>query len=167
LATPIGKSDKKSTFVRKIIVMAHKAIDIAKTLISFANPEYGDFFSNLKIQKLLYYAQGLSLALHQKPLFDEKIVAWQYGPVVEEVYHEFKQYNGAIPPFEDYKSDFLTKEEIELLKEVYDVFGQFSATKLVEMTHSETPWRTTAIRKEISHPKLRRHFLTLVQDEQT
>ena len=33
--------------------MAHKAIDIAKTLTTFVNAEYGDFLSNLKIQKLL------------------------------------------------------------------------------------------------------------------
>ncbi len=147
--------------------MLHKALDIAKTFTTFVNPDYGDFLSNLKIQKLLYYAQGFSLALNHTPLFEEKIVAWQYGPVVEEVYQELKSYSGSIPQFEGLDDSYLTDGEIELLKEVYDVYGQFSATKLVEMTHNETPWKTTAIRKEINHQKLRRHFLTLVQDEQT
>ena len=148
--------------------MAHKAIDIAKTFITFVNPEYGDFLSNLKIQKLLYYAQGLNLALHNEPLFDEKIIAWQYGPVVEEVYYEFKKFsNGGIPPFEAHSNDILSDSEIDVLREVYDVFGQFSATKLVEMTHSETPWQTTKIRNEITKPKLKQYFLTLIKDEQT
>jgi uncharacterized phage-associated protein len=143
--------------------MAYKAIDIAKTFLTFVNPEYGDFLSNLKIQKLLYYAQGFSLALHQKPLFEEKIIAWQYGPVVEEVYQELREFsNGAIPQPENYSIDFLNEDEIDLLKEVYDVYGQFSATKLVEMTHDEAPWKTTAIRKEINHQKLKKHFLTLI-----
>ena len=147
--------------------MPHKAIDIAKTFLTFVNPEYGDFLSNLKLQKLLYYAQGLNLALHHKALFEERIVAWQYGPVVEEVYHEFKGFShGAIPQDESYNNEFLSDEEFDLLKEVYDVFGQFSATKLVEMTHNEMPWKTTSIRHEITHQKLKRHFLTLVQDEQ-
>lgn len=148
-------------------IMVHKALDIAKTFTTFVNPEYGDFLSNLKIQKLLYYAQGFSLALHHAPLFEEKIVAWQYGPVVEEVYQELKDYNGSIPQFDDQYYSHLSESEIELLKEVYDVYGQFSATKLVEMAHNETPWKTTPIRKEISYQKLKRHFLTLVQDEQT
>ena len=147
--------------------MAHKALDIAKTFTTFVHPEYGDFLSNLKIQKLLYYAQGFSLVLHNTPLFEEKIVAWQYGPVVEEVYQELKGYNGSIPPFDEQDNSYLTDGEMELLKEVYDVYGQFSATKLVEMTHDEMPWKTTAIRKEISHQKLNRHFLTLLQDEPT
>jgi uncharacterized phage-associated protein len=148
-------------------IMAHKALEIAKTLTTFVHPEYGDFLSNLKIQKLLYYAQGFNLALNGVPLFEEKIVAWQYGPVVEEVYQELKNYNGLIPQFDDQDDSYLTEIEIELLKEVYDVYGQFSATKLVEMTHNEMPWKTTAIRAEISHKKLKQHFLTLVQDEQT
>ena len=146
--------------------MAHSALNIAKTFLTFANSEYGDFLSNLKIQKLLYYAQGLHLALYHKPLFEEKIIAWQYGPVVEEVYRELKSYQGAIPPFEDFNNDYLSSEELDLIKDVYDVFGQFSATKLVEMTHNESPWKNTVVRKEINHSKLKRHFLTLVQNEQ-
>lgn len=147
--------------------MAHKALDIAKSFTTFVNPDYGDYLSNLKIQKLLYYAQGLSLALYHKPLFEEKIIAWQYGPVVEEVYQEFKQYgNGVIPQQGDFNNDFLTEEEYELLKEVYDVFGQFSATKLVQMTHDESPWKSTQIKKEINHSKLQKYFLTLVPNEQ-
>jgi uncharacterized phage-associated protein len=146
--------------------MAHKAIDIAQTFLTFSNPEYGDFLSNLKIQKLLYYVQGLHLALYDKPLFDEPIVAWQYGPVVESVYQAFKKHNGAIPIPENINNNYLTEEELDLVKEVYDVFGQFSATKLVEMTHSESPWRSTSIRSEISHEKLLQHFSTLVTHEQ-
>ena len=94
--------------------------------------------------------------------------AWQYGPVVEEVYYEFKKFsNGGIPPFETHSNDILSDSEIDVLREVYDVFGQFSATKLVEMTHSETPWQTTKIRNEITKPKLKQYFLTLIKDEQT
>ncbi len=151
----------------KIKSMAHKAIDIAKTLTTFVNAEYGDFLSNLKIQKLLYYAQGLSLVLHHKPLFEEKIIAWQYGPVVEEVYHELKTFSNGPITIENHNNDFLSDDELDLLREVYDVFGQFSATKLVEMTHSENPWKTTTIRSEITHPKLEKHFITLVTNEQT
>lgn len=35
----------------------------------------GDFLSNLKLQKLVYYAQGFSLALLNRPLFNEEIEA--------------------------------------------------------------------------------------------
>ena len=51
-----------------------------------------DKITNLKLVKLCYIAQGLSLALLDKPLFSEPIEAWQYGPVVPSVYHEFKHF---------------------------------------------------------------------------
>jgi uncharacterized phage-associated protein len=51
--------------------------------------------SNLKLQKLMYYAQGFSLVLFNKPLFPERIEAWIHGPVIPAVYHKYKGY-GAI-----------------------------------------------------------------------
>lgn len=61
-----------------------KALDVAKYFLFLArNREAGDTISNLKIQKMLYYAQGYSLALFNKPLFDDRIEAWKHGPVVK------------------------------------------------------------------------------------
>ncbi|MEH2444259.1 MAG: type II toxin-antitoxin system antitoxin SocA domain-containing protein [Nostoc sp.] len=37
--------------------------------------------TNMKVQKLLYYAQNLHLAMYDEPLFEEEIQAWRYGPV--------------------------------------------------------------------------------------
>ena len=71
--------------------MSQSVLNIAKYLISKSNPEEGgELMSNMKLQKMLYYCQGLYYAIKKKPLFDEKIFSWQYGPVVKEVYHEYK-----------------------------------------------------------------------------
>ena len=56
------------------------ALDAAKYLLTLDEREEGDVTSNLKLQKLLYYAQGLHLVLHDAPLFGERIEAWQHGP---------------------------------------------------------------------------------------
>ncbi len=144
--------------------MPHSASDIAKSFLKLTNPEVDDYLSNLKLQKLLYYAQGLHLAMYQKALFEEEILAWQYGPVVPEVYREYKDHQGAIPPPKRFSNKYLKKEELELIQEVYKVFGQFSAFKLVEMTHNEPPWNTTKINNVITHQKLKKYFLTLITD---
>lgn len=103
-----------------------------------------DYITHLKLQKLLYYAQGCYLAIKGVPLFDEDILAWTHGPVVDEVYQEYKTYGSEPIIFdEDYNSEEIDKETQGILKEVFDVFGQYSAWKLREMTHSETPWRET------------------------
>lgn len=126
----------------------HTAAQVAKWGLAhnrIATDEEGaEYISNLKLQKLLYYAQGVFLAVTDKPLFDDDIVAWLQGPVVESVYHQYKA-NGAqgIPFDEDFDFSEFTPEENELLTEVYDVFGQYSALKLRNMTHEETPWKET------------------------
>jgi uncharacterized phage-associated protein len=68
------------------------AIDVANYFLSKADPEAGDVISNLKLQKLLYYAQGFHLAIYGERLFIEQIKAWKHGPVVPDIYHHFKKH---------------------------------------------------------------------------
>ncbi len=101
----------------------------------------GEGLSNLKMQKLAYYAQGFYSAINDEPLFDNAIQAWAHGPVVVDLYHQLKQHgSNAIPCPEGFDPETLSEEQRELLDEVFDVFGQFSAWKLRNMTHEEKPW---------------------------
>jgi len=122
--------------------------------------------TNLKLQKLLYYAQGLHLALFDKELFSEEIEAWQHGPVCVDIYHDYKQYGSNIIPCNDCEKDFskiLSKEQIEFLDEIYDVFGQFSAWKLRDMTHEEPTWiNNKDIASVISKDEMKEYFKTRV-----
>jgi len=104
-----------------------------------AESNKGELLSNMKLQKLLYYAQGCFLALKGAPLFGEEILAWEHGPVVQEIYRKYKK-NLFIDSFEDVKID---RDISSVLEEAYEIFGQFSAWKLRDMTHSETPWLKT------------------------
>ncbi len=117
-----------------------------------------DFISNLKLQKLLYYAQGIYLALYDEPLFEEPIDAWQYGPVVETVYQKYKE-NGAdgIKNFE-YPEENFSEEEESTLQFVQNAFGQFSAWKLADMTHEESPWKDTPRNETIPLWKIQNYF---------
>lgn len=116
-----------------------------------------DDISNLKLQKLLYYAQGSYLGLYDKPLFDDAIFAWKHGPVVEGVYHEFKQ-NGSRGIVEFDNAPILDDETENVLKQVYDVFGKYSAWGLREMTHNETPWKSTKLNHVIDIELIKEYF---------
>ncbi|MDF1781944.1 MAG: DUF4065 domain-containing protein [Alcanivoracaceae bacterium] len=100
--------------------------------------------SNLKLQKLLYYAQGFHLAIFENSLFPDHIEAWAHGPVVPNVYHAYKEYGRSAIPAPSPEGVTLCStfgaDQQEFLNEVYEVFGQFSAWKLRNMTHEETPW---------------------------
>jgi len=146
----------------------HSAVTIAQALLYLSKPENGDIISNLKLQKLLYYAQGLHIAVYNKPLFEEPIKAWTYGPVVEEVYHAFKEHGQGAIPTQNTEQAFnkLNQEQQAFLQEVYLTMGQYSAVKLMELTHQEMPWVSTESKQVITHQKLQAFFKTwLVNNE--
>jgi uncharacterized phage-associated protein len=127
------------------------ARDVAEYFISILDLEAQDFLTNLKVQKLLYYAQGLALAYWSARLFPEKIIAWQLGPVVIEVYKDYEKFGGSpLSLSPNFSPDNYDKETKKLLKKVFDEYGKYSAGKLVDMTHNETPWKKTKINSEIS-----------------
>ncbi|GCE65777.1 hypothetical protein OMCYN_01723 [cyanobiont of Ornithocercus magnificus] len=97
--------------------------------------------TNLKLQKLLYLVQGHSLALLDTPIFQSPIAAWLHGPVVKDAYHEYKKYGrNPIPADSNFSNYTLTDEQRDLIKDVLEIYGQFSAWKLRELTHSHQPW---------------------------
>ena len=140
---------------------------VARYLLAMAEEDDGgENLSNLKLQKLLYYSQGAHLALHGEPLFDDAIKAWQHGPVVPSVWHDYKGY-GSSEITEDIDEDFsdFPAEVQETLAEVYDVFGQFSAWKLRNMTHEETPWQAAWAKgsgSTITQDSMREYFTAYV-----
>jgi uncharacterized phage-associated protein len=135
--------------------------DIAQYFLAQRDDDAGDLISNLKLQKLVYYAQGFSLALYDRPLFPERIEAWTHGPVVPGLYYEYKNYGSGALPFPsgcDFSS--FNAQTRELLDEVYATYGQFSAWKLRDMTLSEPPWCDTPVGQEIQHDGLSEYFAT-------
>ncbi len=140
------------------------AYDVANVFYKLCDTDSGDVLTNLKAQKLLYYAQGFSLALFDKPLFSEEISAWEHGPVVVDLYHKLKQFgSGQITIEEDIKEKVFTKEQLDLISEVNKVYGQFSAWKLRDMTHNESPWASTQKGGVISNDKIKAYFKTQLQ----
>lgn len=125
----------------------YKAIDVAKWFIArnqtTVDTMGGEKMTLLKLLKLLYYAEGCSLALENGSLFNEDIVAWEHGPVVQEVYFNYPDaYNLSLDDDDLKAVDAINKNETDrsILEQVFDVFGQYSAWALRNKTHEETPW---------------------------
>lgn len=96
-----------------------------------------EYITPLKLQKLLYYIQGMALRIYGKPAFSNIISAWQYGPVVEEIYQQYKGRNPISTPKTTYNVCDGLKKIIEL---VVSSYGQIEAGTLIDLTHDEDPW---------------------------
>jgi len=82
--------------------MAYSAKAVANAFLVAARQQNVPI-SNMKLQKLLFFAHGIYLATQGAPLIAEHPEAWQYGPVYESVYHEFKSYGSA--PIQSWATD--------------------------------------------------------------
>ncbi|HEU0080276.1 MAG TPA: type II toxin-antitoxin system antitoxin SocA domain-containing protein, partial [Longimicrobiaceae bacterium] len=68
----------------------HSALDVAAWFLNEVDRKSGDSITNLKLQKLVYYAQAWAVTLLGRPLFEEKVEAWAHGPVGDVVYQAYK-----------------------------------------------------------------------------
>jgi uncharacterized phage-associated protein len=141
-----------------------RAQDVADFFLGALDEESGDNLTQLKLQKLLYYAQGIHVAMHDAALFPERILAWDNGPVVRPIWERYTNYdNRPIDPPSDFDFANYPPETQELLSAVYATYGQFSASKLWQMTHEEPPWKQTSKNHEITLPFLRSYFIQVIE----
>lgn len=148
--------------------MSHyKAIDVAAYIIHKANTDHNynaNDLTPLKLQKILYFAQGWYLANYGEPLFDDRICAWEYGPVVDSVYHRYK--NHPVTQIKDDeaigdRSAITDSNAKTLLDEVWDRYKGYNAFELVGRTHVTRPWEVAyndPVNDEIDIEDMRDYF---------
>lgn len=140
--------------------IGYSAHNIANYFLWKAQEENQELLSNMKLQKLLYYAQGLYLAVNEVPLFNEKIEAWVYGPVVPGVYHAYKHSDAnGIPADSAFNPFSIDEETKDFLDDIYDAFGQFSAIRLMEIAHSDKCWKDAGVGNEITLESMKKCLL--------
>ncbi|MDO6739463.1 Panacea domain-containing protein [Wenyingzhuangia sp. 2_MG-2023] len=114
-----------------------KAIDISSFFIQKG-------VSPLKLQKLLYYSQLWFYVKNDKKLFNDKIQAWIYGPVVYDVWSSFKYMKrSSIIPTNRAKDLNLDISILNHLNDVWSAYGHLSGSDLVDLTHDDLPWKNS------------------------
>lgn len=133
----------------------------------------------LKLLKLCYIAQGFSLAILDRPIFDNEIEAWRYGPVIPALYHEFKHFGSekidekSQYSYLDDNFNFISEiptltndEDKKIIQIVWNLYGIYSGGDLVDMTHrSGTPWDLTYIpnaNNVIPHRLIKEYYKILI-----
>ncbi len=133
----------------------YSALDIAQEFVKIAD-ENGEHLSHMKLQKLVYFAHGWHLGLTNKPLLDETIEAWQYGPVIPSLYEEYKKYGSRpiIPNAVMRNQKILPQDVKDLIQKIWNVYGGFTASQLSTLTHEEgSPWDLATAEYAGSLPK--------------
>ena len=100
----------------------------------------GKPISNLKLQKILYFLWIDYYKNSHDYLFDEEFYAWQFGPVIPEVYDEYCTYGG-FSIDRRYEEHELSAEDEKLLPKFLKKYQNQSVGRLVERSHQRgKPW---------------------------
>ena len=150
--------------------MPYESQAIANEFLRIAKGE-GKPLTPMQLLKLVFFAHGWHLALTGKPLIDEPVQAWDYGPVIPSLYHEFKKYgNNAITanatsikhlggskfqihcPNVAFGSTQDTAYVQRLLAKIWEIYGKLTAFQLSNITHEpNSPW----LKARVSPPHMK------------
>ncbi len=116
---------------------------VANELLGLARSENRGL-TPLKLVKLVYLCEGWSLALRDKSIIREDVQAWQYGPVIPELYAKIRQFKATpVTELECAEGD-VSADQKDLIKSVYDAYKHLSGMQLSDLTHQAgTPWSKT------------------------
>lgn len=142
--------------------MIYPAIAIANAFIKKAMIGEIQNLTPMKLQKLMFFAQSWHCKLYAKELFDGAFERWQYGPVIPEIYHEFKSFGSReISRFgtdvwcQERTVDPNDSEVLSFLDKIIQTYGKYDGAELSWMTHQpQTAWSMGEIGTVISKKEL-------------
>ena len=151
--------------------MSYSAASVANAFIDIA-VDNGFYLTNLKLQKLVYFAHGWYLAFTDTPLIDDDVQSWKYGPVIQSLHNDLKHYGlkpitKKIPTDENvvYKS-----EDWDFICSVYRKYSIFSPAQLIAMTHEpDSPWEQFGAGENdfqvISQDEIKKYFKAMMNND--
>ncbi len=121
----------------------YNCFDISKQFLKLALKE-GVGVDTMKLLKLTYIAHGYYLGFFNKPLIQNRIQAWKYGPVIPELYGVIKRFGTSsvdIELMDLYSENTLNDKDEEFISLLWNAYKKLSGTELSTMTHQkDSPW---------------------------
>jgi uncharacterized phage-associated protein len=120
--------------------MTYDARQIANWFVERAQRD-SRALSIMQLLKLTYIAHGWNLEMKSAPLFSNNIQAWQYGPVIPEVYNAFRGQGVTISHPVPFGNTVIVPETAQFLEQIYGIYGGMSPFHLSDITHEAGgPW---------------------------
>ncbi len=146
--------------------MPYAAQTIAEWFLIRAASE-GESLTQMKLQKLVYFAHGWHLGIYAEPLISDPIEAWRWGPVIKTLYRKYADCGSRGLPSPAGMRGVINAQTDALLNRIWSVYKSRSASELSAMTHKAgTPWQKTYqdVRplRIISNNLIEQHYKRLV-----
>lgn len=117
------------------------ACDFAKYFMSKGLDESPNTYDgNMKLQKLLVFAYLIGLAKYGKPLFNDAIIAFTKGYVVDSVRQRYQYNYSSLKAESDAFIPDFSDEEQDIINNTIEIYGDLSAKTLSDLSHEFDFW---------------------------
>ena len=143
-----------------------EALDFAKIFIKKELDTHRNTYDgNMKLQKLLFFANFVSLAEKNKPLYNDAIYAFSNGCVVESVRLRYKNdYDNLYRDSLTFNPNF-TQDEYDVINLTAELFGGLSAKELSDINHTFDFW-STALNRSIQSDGYKNKELAKISNDE-
>lgn len=115
-----------------------KLMNVASYIYNRYQNTKGSKIDEMKLHKMLYFAQRESFIQKDEPLFAETFYGWKYGPVLKEIrnaYHENSFYSNV--------DEKLVSGFKDIMDKVFDEYADKDSWSLSRLTHGEISWKNS------------------------
>lgn len=149
----------------------YSSFDIARKILQLAKSE-GLNVDTMKLLKLVYITHGWHLGFTNKPLINDEIQAWKYGPVIPVLYDVIKRFGAGNVDGELidlYADKELDPETSEFVENIWHVYKEMSGLELSARTHKDgSAWAKTyeegILNMVIDDEEIKQHYKSMIEE---
>lgn len=113
-------------------------MNVASYICNRYSDEFHAEIDEMKLHKLLYFAQRESLIQNGEPLFDAVFYGWKFGPILKEIRLAYKDNSFFTEIPED-----VVKRISSIMNKVFEEYAGKDSWSLSRLTHGEIAWKTS------------------------
>lgn len=113
---------------------------VASYICARYKSQYGYKIDEMKLHKLMYFAQRESLIQDGEPLFDAVFYGWKYGPILKELRNAYKE-----DLFYRTVSNDIATRILPIMDKIFENYAEKDSWSLSRLTHGELSWKNSRI----------------------
>lgn len=119
--------------------------------------------TRMKVMKLLYYVQGISLVYRNQPAFQDAIIATQTGPMIHQICQKYQKPSTIIghistQDLQHYQQLTQHHKLSNVLNTVWETYGDWSTLQIMHQIKQQPPWIQTPLQHPINLKQLQKFF---------
>ena len=123
------------------VAAIEKTMNVAAYIANKFLSTYGQKIDEMKLHKLMYFAQRESFIRKNELLFPATFYGWKYGPILKEIRSAYRE--GTFENITPQK--FEQDSSLTIVDSIFDDYAGKESWSLSRLTHGELSWKNSRV----------------------